>query len=148
MLLPSTPLPFSSPPLPTLQSLPYTGSEPFLSQAPEALSAPQTVEAVPLADFSGFSWHDQPALKALLTFTYNATLGNMDEAFRAIKVVKRCVQGRGARAMPLTAHLVTACNVPALMRVLPTASATAERSGRTWRRCVCVGSGQTWLWCV
>ena len=56
---------------------------------------PHTVDAVPLGDFRGFASHDQAALKALLSFSYNATVGNMDEAFRAIKAVRRCVQGEG-----------------------------------------------------
>jgi intraflagellar transport protein 140 len=49
---------------------------------------PRTVVTMGMRDFGGFKSGDQNTLKALLTFSYHATTGNMDEAFKSIKAVK------------------------------------------------------------
>ena len=50
---------------------------------------PHTVAVKALRDFGGFKKGDQNTLKALLNFSYHATMGDMDEAFKSIKAVKR-----------------------------------------------------------
>ena len=37
----------------------------------------------------GLEGSDQPTLHAVVEFGYHSTIGNMDEAFRAIKLIKR-----------------------------------------------------------
>ncbi len=39
--------------------------------------------------FSGLEESDEAALHAMMEFTYHSTIGNMEEAFRAIKLIKR-----------------------------------------------------------
>ena len=55
---------------------------------------PRTVVTMGMRDFGGFKSGDQNTLKALLTFSYHATTGNMDEAFKSIKAVKRYKHGQ------------------------------------------------------
>ena len=107
-----------------------------------------------MADFRGFASHDQAALKALLCFSYNTTVGNMDEAFRAIKAVRRCVQWEG-HCTPLVSKLtggIPSCCMQwprgALTSAPLTVSVAAKRSGRTWLECVCARSALMWPWCV
>ena len=42
-------------------------------------------------DFVGLEVADKSAKEAMMNFSYYLTLGDMDEAFKAIKVIKRCV---------------------------------------------------------
>ena len=44
-----------------------------------------------MRDFVGLEHGDALALQAMLSFSFNSTVGNMDEAFKAIKLIKRCV---------------------------------------------------------
>ena len=52
---------------------------------------PSPVERRPLRDFLGLEECDTATIKAMLSFSYQSTIGNMDEAFKAIKSIKRCV---------------------------------------------------------
>ncbi len=40
-------------------------------------------------EFAGLDQADQPTTDALLNFSFFLTVGNMDEAFKAIKLIKR-----------------------------------------------------------
>lgn len=54
------------------------------SSDPASVVARQTVR-----DFVGLEQGDARALQAMLSFSFNSTVGNMDEAFKAIKLIKR-----------------------------------------------------------
>ncbi len=47
-----------------------------------------------LQDFAGLEDSDVATLQAMMDFSYHSSVGNMDEAFRAIKLIKRCVRVR------------------------------------------------------
>ena len=53
--------------------------------APGSVVARQTMR-----DFVGLEQGDARALQAMLSFSFNSTVGNMDEAYKAIKLIKRC----------------------------------------------------------
>jgi len=42
-----------------------------------------------MRDFIGLEKADAEARKAMMNFSYLSTIGNMDEAFKAIKLIKR-----------------------------------------------------------
>ena len=44
-----------------------------------------------MRDFVGLEQGDARALQAMLSFSFNSTVGNMDEAFKAIKLIKRYI---------------------------------------------------------
>jgi hypothetical protein len=44
-----------------------------------------------MRDFEGLQNSDKPTRDAVLNFSYNLSIGNMDEAFRAIKTISRRV---------------------------------------------------------
>lgn len=44
-----------------------------------------------MRDFIGLEQADAEARKAMMNFSYLSTIGNMDEAFKAIKLIKRYV---------------------------------------------------------
>ena len=44
-----------------------------------------------MRDFIGLEHADADARKAMMNFSYLSTIGNMDEAFKAIKLIKRYV---------------------------------------------------------
>ena len=44
-----------------------------------------------MRDFIGLEDADAAALKAMMNFSFYLTVGNMDEAFKAIKLIKRYV---------------------------------------------------------
>lgn len=46
------------------------------------------VEARPMRDFVGLDKADEETKKAMLEFSYQLTVGNMDEAFRAVRLIK------------------------------------------------------------
>uniref|UniRef100_A0A1X7VEQ4 Uncharacterized protein n=1 Tax=Amphimedon queenslandica TaxID=400682 RepID=A0A1X7VEQ4_AMPQE len=46
------------------------------------------VERLPLRDFKGLEDCDPPTVKAVLSFSYHSTMGNMDEAFKDVKNIK------------------------------------------------------------
>jgi intraflagellar transport protein 140 len=50
---------------------------------------PGTVERLIMRDFEGLQNCDKPTCDAVLDFSYNLNVGNMDEAFRAIKTISR-----------------------------------------------------------
>ena len=50
---------------------------------------PQTVGRRPLRDFVGLEDCDKPTRDAMLNFTFFLAVGDMDEAFRSIKLIKR-----------------------------------------------------------
>lgn len=43
----------------------------------------------PLRDFVGLEGTDDGVIKAMANFSYLSAIGNMDEAFKAIKAIKR-----------------------------------------------------------
>ena len=50
-------------------------------------------------DFVGLEHADSASKSAMMDFSFYLTLGDMDEAFKAIKVIKRCASGRRKSAM-------------------------------------------------
>lgn len=44
-----------------------------------------------MRDFVGLEKSDKQTREAMLNFSYYLTIGNMDEAFKAIKLIKRYV---------------------------------------------------------
>ena len=42
-----------------------------------------------MRDFEGLEDGDANTLNAMMQFSYHSTIGNMDEAFKAIKLIKR-----------------------------------------------------------
>ena len=42
-----------------------------------------------MRDFVGLENSDDVTMKAMMSFSFNLTTGNMDEAFKAIKAIKR-----------------------------------------------------------
>ena len=55
----------------------------------QELAAPSTVARETMRDFIGLERGDADTLQAMLQFSYNSTTGNMDEAFKAIKRIKK-----------------------------------------------------------
>ena len=47
------------------------------------------VVRLPMRDFAGFSDCDSTTKKAMIDFSFHIAYGNMDEAFRAIKLIKK-----------------------------------------------------------
>ena len=50
---------------------------------------PSLVERSPLKDFIGLEDCDPNTVKAILSFSYYSATGNMDEAFKSIRTIKR-----------------------------------------------------------
>lgn len=50
---------------------------------------PQMVGMRPLRDFVGLEDCDKPTRNAMLNFSFFIAVGDMDEAFRSIKLIKR-----------------------------------------------------------
>lgn len=50
---------------------------------------PQMVGRRPLRDFVGLEDCDKPTQDTMLNFTFFVTVGDMDEAFKSIKLIKR-----------------------------------------------------------
>lgn len=48
-----------------------------------------------MRDFIGLEKADAEARKAMMNFSYLSTIGNMDEAFKAIKLIKRYATEQG-----------------------------------------------------
>ena len=48
-----------------------------------------TVVRLPMKDYVGLEVSEATVLKAMADFSFHSALGNMDEAFRAIKLIKR-----------------------------------------------------------
>ena len=48
-----------------------------------------TVARMTLRDFIGLEQSDLSTLQAMVEFSYHSTVGNMDEAFKSIKHIKR-----------------------------------------------------------
>lgn len=57
----------------------------------QALAAPSSVAKETMRDFIGLEQGDTDTLQAMLQFSYNSTIGNMDEAFKAIKLIKKYI---------------------------------------------------------
>ena len=53
------------------------------------MAAPSSVARETMRDFIGLEQGDADTLQAMLQFSYNSTIGNMDEAFKAIKLIKK-----------------------------------------------------------
>ena len=62
---------------------------PSSTQGGEIRDTPSFVGRVTMRGFSGLEDSEETALHAMMEFTYHSTIGNMDEAFRAIKLIKR-----------------------------------------------------------
>ena len=60
-----------------------------LNSSTESYSSLSPVDSQPLKDFAGLSDCDQVTVKAIMSFSYYSAIGNMDEAFKSIKIVKR-----------------------------------------------------------
>lgn len=52
---------------------------------------PKLVSRLTMRDFVGLEKSDKQTREAMLNFSYYLTIGNMDEAFKAIKLIKRFV---------------------------------------------------------
>ena len=52
---------------------------------------PKLVSRSTMRDFVGLEKSDKQTREAMLNFSYYLTIGNMDEAFKAIKLIKRSV---------------------------------------------------------
>ena len=63
------------------------------SQETQVLGGPSTVARVTLRDFVGLEDSDASTLHAMMDFIFHSTLGNMDEAFKSIKLIKRYANG-------------------------------------------------------
>lgn len=55
---------------------------------------PKLVSRQTMRDFVGLEKSDKQTREAMLNFSYYLTIGNMDEAFKAIKLIKRYVNCR------------------------------------------------------
>lgn len=51
-----------------------------------------------MRDFTGLENADLEARKAMMNFSYLSAIGNMDEAFKAIKLIKRLVNLKSGSA--------------------------------------------------
>lgn len=58
----------------------------------QGLPAPSTVARETMRDFIGLEEGDADTLQAMLQFSFNSTIGNMDDAFKAIKQIKKYYQ--------------------------------------------------------
>lgn len=56
---------------------------------PGCRRVPQMVGRRPLRDFVGLEDCDKPTRDAMLNFSLFVTIGDMDEAFKSIKLIKR-----------------------------------------------------------
>ena len=52
-------------------------------------SSHHLIARVTMRDFVGLESADNSAKEAMINFSYLSAMGNMDEAFKAIKVIKR-----------------------------------------------------------
>ena len=48
-----------------------------------------------MRDFQGLETADKPTKQAMMEFSYHLSVGNMDEAFKAIKTIKRWARAGG-----------------------------------------------------
>ena len=64
-------------------------SEQLLKQETSAVMYPKLVARHTMRDFVGLEKSDKVTREAMLNFSYYLTVGNMDEAFKAIKLIKR-----------------------------------------------------------
>lgn len=55
----------------------------------ENVESNQRIVKYPLRDFVGLEDADENVKKAMTNFSYLSAIGNMDEAFKAIKTIKR-----------------------------------------------------------
>ena len=55
----------------------------------QATKSPTSVAKLTMRDFNGLEDGDSSTLQAMIQFSYYSTIGNMDEAFKAIKLIKR-----------------------------------------------------------
>ena len=53
------------------------------------LALPKLVTRTPMRDFVGLENTEKTTRDAMMNFSYYLTIGNMDEAFKAIKLIKR-----------------------------------------------------------
>ena len=60
-----------------------------LSAADNASGSHRIVQRRIMRDFVGLESSDKNARDAMMNFSYYLTIGNMDEAFKAIKLIKR-----------------------------------------------------------
>lgn len=56
---------------------------------PGPISASSLVARQVMRNFAGLEDADKSARDAMMNFSYYLTIGNMDEAFKAIKLIKR-----------------------------------------------------------
>ena len=59
------------------------------SQGSDIREAPFFVGKVVMTGFAGLEDSESSTLQAMIDFTYHSTMGNMDQAFKAIKFIKR-----------------------------------------------------------
>lgn len=59
------------------------------SQGGDMRGAPLFVGREVMTGFAGLEESEAPILQAMMDFTYHSALGNMDEAFKSIKFIKR-----------------------------------------------------------
>lgn len=59
------------------------------SQGSDIREAPFFVGKVVMTGFAGLEDSESNTLQAMIDFTYHSTMGNMDQAFKAIKFIKR-----------------------------------------------------------
>lgn len=67
-------------------------------QIPAAPTSPSshqeltTVARLSMKDYIGLETSEKSTLKAMTDFSFYSALGDMDEAFKAIKLIKRCAE--------------------------------------------------------
>jgi intraflagellar transport protein 140 len=73
-------------------SIPYICCTKKLPTAPTSVTSPQreltTVARLSMKDYVGLETSETATLKAVADFSFHSALGNMDKAFRAIKLIK------------------------------------------------------------
>ena len=60
--------------------------------SPSSSISSTAVTRVTLRDFVGLEQSDPSTLQAMVEFSYHSTVGDMDEAFKSIKLIKRYMQ--------------------------------------------------------
>ena len=71
---------------PRRRSVPQeTGSSLYLTA-----KRPSQISTHVMRDFQGLETADKNTKQAMMEFSYHLSVGNMDEAFKAIKTIKRC----------------------------------------------------------
>ena len=100
----------------------------------------------PMQDFIGMEKVEEGAFEALLDFSYHVTVGNMDEAFKAVKVIESDTVWHNMAAMCVkTRRLDVAEICLANMGHVRGVRALREACVRCGRRASCPSTRRRWL---